>query len=188
MPGLSLQSPPRAPTHTQARFSDPPIHPHFCRGTSQVWPGPTWELQAESLRLQIPAPEGGAYRKLGGRGHLNPQAGASGGQPTGSQQGKVFGEQTEPEGSAEWKFQKALGPASSSARWTWLLACDAAAVLGWTGGKVTNRPSLPGSWHHQDPQETTQPVCAAVVSQERRSGLGKQRTLPAASRHLGLHQ
>lgn len=27
MPGLSLQSPPQAPTHTQARFSDPPIHP-----------------------------------------------------------------------------------------------------------------------------------------------------------------
>jgi len=43
-------------------------------------------------------------------------------------------------GSAEWEFQKVLGPTSSFARGTWLLACDAAAVSGWTGGKVTNRP------------------------------------------------
>lgn len=48
-------------------------------------------------------------------------------------------------GSAVGEFEKALDPAFSPARGTWLLACDVAAVPGWTGGKMTTCPNLPGS-------------------------------------------
>lgn len=59
---------------------------------------------------------------------------------------RCLGEQTELGWGQQWgKFEEALGPAFSPARGTWLLACDVAAVPGWTEGKMTTCPGLPGS-------------------------------------------
>lgn len=84
----------------------------------------------------LPTPEGGACRELGGRcsGSSHPRPAGKG----------AWGADRTKMGSAEWESQEVLGLASSSARGTWFLAWDPAAVPGWTRRKGTNRASHAG--------------------------------------------